>query len=160
MLAKGHHFPNITLVAILDADSGLFSADFRGQEHMGQTIVQVAGRAGRADRAGEVLIQSRHGSHETLQTLANDAYSKFSEQQLQGEKQRAVAAVLSSVPAASRGEPDAARAPISRAIGENVCGLLATQFPAYRAVGAASRPYGKEGWQVSRTVAAESGETR
>jgi len=83
MLAKGHHFPNITLVAILDADSGLFSADFRGQEHMGQTIVQVAGRAGRADRAGEVLIQSRHGSHETLQTLANDAYSKFSEQQLQ-----------------------------------------------------------------------------
>ncbi len=83
MLAKGHHFPNITLVAILDADSGLFSADFRGQEHMGQTIVQVAGRAGRAYRAGEVLIQSRHGSHETLQTLANDAYSKFSEQQLQ-----------------------------------------------------------------------------
>ena len=82
MLAKGHHFPNITLVAILDADSGLFSADFRGQEHMGQTIVQVAGRAGRADRAGEVLIQSRHGSHETLQTLANEAYSKFSEQQL------------------------------------------------------------------------------
>lgn len=82
MLAKGHHFPNITLVAILDADSGLFSADFRGQEHMGQTIVQVAGRAGRAYRAGEVLIQSRHGSHETLQTLANEAYSKFSEQQL------------------------------------------------------------------------------
>jgi len=82
MLAKGHHFPNITLVAILDADSGLFSADFRGQEHMGQTIVQVAGRAGRADRPGEVLIQSRHASHETLQNLANKTYAEFSESQL------------------------------------------------------------------------------
>ena len=82
MLAKGHHFPNITLVAILDADSGLFSADFRGQEHMGQTIVQVAGRAGRADRPGEVLIQSRHGSHETLQCLANEPYFAFSDLQL------------------------------------------------------------------------------
>lgn len=88
MLAKGHHFPNITLVAILDADSGLFSADFRGQEHMGQTIVQVAGRAGRADRPGEVLIQSRHGSHETLQVLANEPYSEFSELQL-GERAEA-----------------------------------------------------------------------
>lgn len=82
MLAKGHHFPNITLVAILDADSGLFSADFRGQEHMGQTIVQVAGRAGRADRPGEVLIQSRHAAHETLQSLANKTYAEFSEIQL------------------------------------------------------------------------------
>lgn len=82
MLAKGHHFPNITLVAILDADAGLFSADFRGQEHMGQTIVQVAGRAGRAERPGEVLIQSRHGSHETLQCLAHESYAAFSELQL------------------------------------------------------------------------------
>ena len=84
MLAKGHHFPNITLVAILDADSGLFSADFRGQEHMGQIIVQVAGRAGRAERPGEVLIQSRHASHETLQSLANKTYAEFSESQLKG----------------------------------------------------------------------------
>jgi primosomal protein N' (replication factor Y) len=82
MLAKGHHFPNITLVAILDADSGLFSADFRGQEHMGQTIVQVAGRAGRADRPGEVIVQSRHASHETLQSLANKTYAEFSDSQL------------------------------------------------------------------------------
>ncbi|MEX0963455.1 MAG: primosomal protein N' [Pseudohongiellaceae bacterium] len=86
MLAKGHHFPNITLVAILDADSGLFSADFRGQEHMGQTIVQVAGRAGRADRPGEVLVQSRHGSHETLQSLAKETYAEFSDLQLRERK--------------------------------------------------------------------------
>ncbi len=89
MLAKGHHFPNITLVAVLDADAGLFSADFRGQEHMGQTIVQVAGRAGRAERAGEVLIQTRHASHETLQSLTSGSFAEFSELQLK-EREKAL----------------------------------------------------------------------
>lgn len=77
MLAKGHHFPGVTLVVVVDADSGLFSADFRGQEHMAQTIVQVSGRAGRARQSGEVLIQSRHASHETLQALTQLRYSEF-----------------------------------------------------------------------------------
>lgn len=77
MLAKGHHFPNITLVAVVDADAGLFSADFRGQEHMAQTIIQVAGRAGRAERAGEVVIQSRHSTHATLQGLSQGSYADF-----------------------------------------------------------------------------------
>lgn len=79
MLAKGHHFPGITLVVVVDADSGLFSADFRGQEHMAQTIVQVAGRAGRAEQAGEVLVQSRHASHETLQALSKLDYADFAQ---------------------------------------------------------------------------------
>lgn len=82
MLAKGHHFPGITLVVIVDADSGLFSADFRGQEQMAQTIVQVAGRAGRAAQAGEVLIQSRHTSHATLQALTHLSYADFARQLL------------------------------------------------------------------------------
>ena len=77
MLAKGHHFPNITLVAVLDADAGLFSADFRGQEHMAQTIIQVAGRAGRAERAGEVYIQSRNAGHAVLQSLVRGSYAEF-----------------------------------------------------------------------------------
>lgn len=79
MLAKGHHFPNVSLVAILDADGGLFSADFRGIEHMGQTIIQVAGRSGRATRRGEVIIQSRHVSHESLQLLTTKTYSDFAD---------------------------------------------------------------------------------
>ena len=79
MLAKGHHFPNITLVAILDADAGLFSADFRGQEHMAQTITQVAGRAGRAERRGEVIIQSRHSTHAILQSLTRANYAEIAE---------------------------------------------------------------------------------
>ncbi len=77
MLAKGHHFPNVTLVAVLDADAGLFSADFRGQEHTAQLLMQVAGRAGRAGQPGEVVIQTRHANHETLQALVQSGYGSF-----------------------------------------------------------------------------------
>jgi len=56
MVTKGHHFPGVSLVAVINADQGLFSTDFRAAERLAQTIVQVAGRAGRGARAGEVLI--------------------------------------------------------------------------------------------------------
>lgn len=90
MLAKGHHFPAVTLVAVLDADSGLFSADFRGQEFMAQLLVQVSGRAGRADntdRSGEVLIQTRHSTHQSLQTLINQGYHALATQLLDERRQ-------------------------------------------------------------------------
>ena len=77
MIAKGHHFPNVTLVAIINADTGLFSPDFRGQEQMAQTITQVSGRAGRASQSSEVVIQSRHASHTTLTKLMNHSYAEF-----------------------------------------------------------------------------------
>ena len=78
MLAKGHHFPGITLAVIVNADGGLFSPDFRGQEQMAQVIVQVAGRAGRGSgRPGEVLVQTRHGGHRTLDKIVNSTYSEF-----------------------------------------------------------------------------------
>ncbi len=77
MLAKGHHFPNVTLVGILDADHGLFSTDFRASERMAQLIVQVAGRAGRHERPGEVIIQTCHPHHPLLQLLINQGYPAF-----------------------------------------------------------------------------------
>jgi len=77
MLAKGHHFPAVTLVGILDADHGLFSTDFRGSERMAQQIVQVAGRAGRHDRPGVVVIQTRHPEHPLLQLLVREGYPAF-----------------------------------------------------------------------------------
>lgn len=77
MLAKGHHFPNVTLVGIVDADSGLFSADFRASEQMGQLLMQVAGRAGRAEKAGTVMIQTRHPEHPQLQILLQEGYQHF-----------------------------------------------------------------------------------
>ena len=60
MLTKGHHFPDVSLVVVLNADQGLFGTDFRAAERLAQTIVQVSGRAGRAERAGEVLIQTEY----------------------------------------------------------------------------------------------------
>jgi primosomal protein N' (replication factor Y) (superfamily II helicase) len=83
MLAKGHHFPNVTLVGILEADTGLFSADFRALERTGQLIIQVAGRAGRAEKPGEVLIQTHHPEHPLLLHLVNDGYLSFSEKLLE-----------------------------------------------------------------------------
>ncbi len=87
MLAKGHHLPNLTLVVIPDADQGLMSSDFRGLENMGQLITQVAGRAGREEKAGRVLIQSHTPDHPLLHTLINSGYSLFSEQLLTLRKQ-------------------------------------------------------------------------
>jgi primosomal protein N' (replication factor Y) len=77
MLAKGHHFPNVTLVAILDVDSGLFSIDFHAAEKVAQMIVQVSGRAGRAEKAGKVIMQTRQPDHPLLTTLIQHGYQRF-----------------------------------------------------------------------------------
>ncbi len=82
MLAKGHHFPGVTLVVMVDADGGLFSADFRGPEKLGQLLTQVAGRAGRADPGAtgtesRVLLQTHYPDHPLLQRLVRDGYGNF-----------------------------------------------------------------------------------
>ena len=87
MLAKGHHFDRVTLVGILDMDAGLFSADFRAREKMGQLLIQVAGRAGRGERAGEVVLQSWHPDHPFFEPLLNQDYASFA-QQLLTERER------------------------------------------------------------------------
>jgi primosomal protein N' (replication factor Y) len=79
MLAKGHHFPALTLVGIIDADRGLYSADFRAAERMAQLFVQVCGRAGRGDRPGRVFIQTHHPDHPLLRSLVEYGYGRFAE---------------------------------------------------------------------------------
>jgi len=74
MLSKGHHFPRLTLVGIVNADQGLFGTDFRSGERMAQSIIQVAGRAGREERPGEVLIQTAFPDHPFWSTLINGGY--------------------------------------------------------------------------------------
>lgn len=87
MLAKGHHFPDVTLVAIVNADGGFFSGDFRGAERTGQLIMQVAGRAGRAQKPGEVMIQSFNPQHPSLQLLTLNDYPRFAHSLLQERQQ-------------------------------------------------------------------------
>lgn len=82
MLAKGHHFPNVTLVAILDIDGGLLGADFRSPEHTAQLIVQVSGRAGRATKPGLVLLQTHQPEHPLLHELVTKGYSAFAQRVL------------------------------------------------------------------------------
>jgi primosomal protein N' (replication factor Y) len=77
MLAKGHHFPNVTLVGIVDSDSGFFSSDFRAIERMGQLVLQVSGRAGRVTKQGTVVIQTHHPDHPFLQQLLYESYQHF-----------------------------------------------------------------------------------
>ena len=88
MLAKGHHFPDVTLVGILDVDAGLYSTDFRAGERTAQLIVQVAGRAGRENRPGSVVLQTRHPDHPLLRRLILEGYPGFAAAALE-ERQEA-----------------------------------------------------------------------
>ncbi len=90
MLAKGHHFPNVTLVALLDVDSGLFSIDFHAPEKLAQLVVQVAGRAGRADKPGKVILQTRQPDHPLLLTLIREGYGRFAQVALAERKAAAL----------------------------------------------------------------------
>ncbi len=89
MVTKGHHFPNVTLVIVLNADQGLFSTDFRAPERLAQTIIQVAGRAGRGEKAGEVLIQTEYPEHPLLNNLLTAGYDGFATAALDERSQAA-----------------------------------------------------------------------
>jgi primosomal protein N' (replication factor Y) len=77
MLTKGHDFPRVTLVGIIDADQGLFGSDFRSAERLAQSFVQVAGRAGRAEHPGEVYLQTLFPEHPLLRVLISKGYAQF-----------------------------------------------------------------------------------
>jgi primosomal protein N' (replication factor Y) len=79
ILSKGHHFPNVTLVLILDVDGALFSADYRAAEHLAQLITQLAGRAGRSEKPGEMWLQTHDPGHPLLQDLINNGYAHFAQ---------------------------------------------------------------------------------
>jgi len=86
MLSKGHHFPNVTLVVILNVDQALFSLDFRSREKLAQLIVQVAGRAGREEKQGKVILQTHQPEHEFFRQLLGQGYAAFAKQELSSRK--------------------------------------------------------------------------
>jgi primosomal protein N' (replication factor Y) len=87
MLTKGHDFPRVTLVGVLNADQGLFGTDFRSNERLAQTIVQVAGRAGRREQQGEVVIQTHFPEHPLLRSLLEHDYTAFAELALEERRE-------------------------------------------------------------------------
>lgn len=143
MLAKGHDFPGVTLVGIVDADQGLFGVDFRASEHMAQLIMQVAGRAGRAERRGEVLIQTHHPEHPLLTHLVREGYASFA-QALLAERRAAglppyAAMALLRAEAVARAAPlaflEAARRKLAPACGRQVQLLGPAPAPMERRAG-------------------------
>ena len=90
MLSKGHDFPNVTLVGILNVDHGLFSTDFRATERLAQLLIQVSGRAGRSTKKGKVLLQTYLPEHPLLNCLLSQGYAAFSEEALKIRKECAL----------------------------------------------------------------------
>jgi len=87
MLAKGHHFPHVTLVSLLDVDGALYSSDFRAPERLAQLYLQVAGRAGREEKPGTVVLQTHHPEHPLIQELVNNGYRDFADAALEEREQ-------------------------------------------------------------------------
>lgn len=87
ILAKGHDFPNLTLVGVIDTDSALHSPDFRASERLFAQLMQVAGRAGRADKAGQVIIQTQFPEHELFNALRSQDYVSYANTMLQEREQ-------------------------------------------------------------------------
>jgi primosomal protein N' (replication factor Y) len=143
MLAKGHDFPGITLVGIIDADSGLFAVDLRATEHLAQQIVQVIGRAGRAERAGEALIQTHLPDHPLLRTLLNQGYDGFARDALSERREAGMppfaSQALFRAEAVKRAAPeaflDAARAVLQPRAATNVSIIGPVPAPMERRAG-------------------------
>ncbi|MEQ9209348.1 MAG: primosomal protein N' [Pseudomonadales bacterium] len=87
MITKGHHLPGISLVVALGADSALYSHDFRAIEHLSQTLIQVAGRSGRGDRPGQILVETSQPDHPLLEQLCQQGYDQVSRNLLEMRKQ-------------------------------------------------------------------------
>jgi primosomal protein N' (replication factor Y) len=86
MIAKGHDYPAITLSVVLDADQALFSASYRASERLAQTLLQVCGRSGRGDRAGEAIVQTRFPEHPLMQALQRLSYREVADDLLAERK--------------------------------------------------------------------------
>lgn len=148
MLAKGHHFPQLTLVGAVAPDAALFAADWRAPERLFAQLMQVAGRAGRAERPGEVLLQTRYPDHPLYAALARHDYAGFAAEQLAERRQS--------------GFPPFTFLAMLRAEAENMADALAFLTTARRAVPAEEHPqvslYDPVPMRLSRRARRERGQ--
>ena len=144
MLAKGHHFPRLTLVVVLDADNGLYNQDFRALERLGQLLTQVAGRAGRAEFPGHVIIQTHLPEHPLLNILVKQGYDDFAEELLLLRQQAALPPYhfLSVIRAEGRALPQVFSSH----------GQSSIAFVRYEGIGSGTSPVGSQGWPPPASV--------
>lgn len=121
MAAKGHHFPNLTLVVVVDADLGLKGGDLRAAERTFQLLYQVAGRAGRADRPGRALVQTHMPEHPVMQALVSGQRDRFVSAELRDRE-------LAGMPPYGRLASLIVSGPDPAAV-DNVCAALARRAP-------------------------------
>ena len=121
MAAKGHHFPNLTLVAVVDADLGLNGGDLRAAERTFQLLYQVAGRAGRAERPGRALVQTHAPEHPVMQALVSGDRDRFVQAELDGRR-------LAGMPPYGRLAALIISGPDPVAV-DNVCSAMARRAP-------------------------------
>ena len=136
MIAKGHDFPNVTLVGVVSADVGLQVADFRAAEYTFQLLTQVAGRAGRGDRPGTAIVQSFHPEHYSIVHACRQEYGPFFEEEMRYRKALHYPPVVSMVNAIVRGRSLAA------AMGDaaRMAGMLRAARSAFAVLGPAVAP--------------------
>jgi primosomal protein N' (replication factor Y) len=136
MIAKGHDFPNVTLVGVVSADAGLQVADFRAAERTFQLLTQVAGRAGRGVRPGSAILQSFHPEHYSIVHACRQAYGPFFEEEMRYRTALHYPPVLSMVNAVVRGRTlDAAMRDAAR-----VAGALRAAGSSFQVLGPAVAP--------------------
>ncbi len=137
MVTKGHDFPQVTLVGIIDTDQGLFGTDFRSAERLAQSFIQVAGRAGRGTQPGEVWLQTLFPAHPLLRLLIGEGYAAFADAAL-GERREAGWPPWSAI-ALLRAEA-AAREPVFHFLGEAAAAGHAQAQAGVRLIGPAPAP--------------------
>ncbi|HET7040293.1 MAG TPA: primosomal protein N' [Gemmatimonadales bacterium] len=140
MIAKGLDFPNVTLVGVVDADTGLHLPDFRAAERTFQLIAQVAGRAGRGPRGGDVLVQTRSAAHYALQTAAAHDYEAFAGRELAARQRPAYPPVVGLVNVLVSGPADDVVAGAAVDAADWVRAAIAARAPGVELVGPAPAP--------------------
>ncbi|HEU0107963.1 MAG TPA: primosomal protein N' [Vicinamibacteria bacterium] len=137
MIAKGHDFPRVTLVGVVDADVGLGLPDFRAAERTFQLLTQVAGRSGRADLAGEVILQSHRPDHYALQLACAQDYDAFFEREMEFRRTMAYPPAATLVNLVLRARDSTEGAEAADAVAARLRGLAGGNF---RVLGPAFAP--------------------
>jgi primosomal protein N' (replication factor Y) len=149
MIAKGLDFPNVTLVGVVDADTGLHLPDFRAAERTFQLIAQVAGRAGRGPRGGEVLVQTRSVTHPALQAAARHDYEGFATRELELRRSPAYPPTVGLVNVLVSGTQEVRVAEAAIEVSRWLHGVIAARAPTVELVGPAPAPLArlKDRWR-------------